>query len=217
MAREPGETLMITASGSLFRRKSEQIFLQSIATQRLPSARLSKVTTFAKSVSNQTIFRLHFNYIYAERLFQYFTNLNDKHFWPFAVLNSGKQVFQRVRRDLFEFLENSSVKYWGARPQLFSNLNFEPLNLKSCLKPDWLMYRREFLFKYSYNWLKLSFRWASKWREVLISDDNSYSPSLKSGVTLAVFQLSGKLAVPNDLLNNKTKERSINGNASFRK
>ena len=111
MAREPGETLMITASGSLFRRKSKQVFRQSIATQRLPSARLSKVTTFAKSVSNQTIFRLHFNYIHAERLFQYFTNLNDKHIWPFAVLNSGKQVFRRVRRDLFEFLENSSVKY----------------------------------------------------------------------------------------------------------
>ena len=25
----------------------------------------------------------------AERLFQYFAPLNEKHFWPFAVLNSG--------------------------------------------------------------------------------------------------------------------------------
>ena len=25
----------------------------------------------------------------AERLFQYFTPLNEKHFWPFAVLNNG--------------------------------------------------------------------------------------------------------------------------------
>jgi len=42
-----------------------------------------------------------------ERLFQYFTPLNEKHFWPFAVLNSGSfksvEVFRMVRRDLCEF------------------------------------------------------------------------------------------------------------------
>ena len=51
----------------------------------------------------------------AERPFQYFTPLNEKHFWPFAVLNSGNfksvEVFRRIERDLCEFLENSSVRY----------------------------------------------------------------------------------------------------------
>ena len=36
----------------------------------------------------------------AKRLFHYFTPLNEKHFWPFAVLNSGNfksvEVFRRI-------------------------------------------------------------------------------------------------------------------------
>ena len=48
----------------------------------------------------------------AERLFQYFTPLNEKHFWPFAVLNNGNfKSVEVFRRDLCEFLENSSVRY----------------------------------------------------------------------------------------------------------
>ena len=50
----------------------------------------------------------------AERLFPYFTPLNEKHSWPFAVLNSGNfkstEVLRRILKDLCEFLENSSVR-----------------------------------------------------------------------------------------------------------
>ena len=52
---------------------------------------------------------------FAERLFQYFTPLNEKDFWPSGVLNSGNfksvEVFRKVWKDLYQFLEYSSVKY----------------------------------------------------------------------------------------------------------
>ena len=45
----------------------------------------------------------------AERLFQYFTPLNEKHFWPFAVLYNASfksvEVFRKVSRDPFEFFK----------------------------------------------------------------------------------------------------------------
>ena len=89
------------------------------------------------------------------------------------------------------------------------------------LKPDWSGDRNPFSSKYWYNWSKTSFSKSlamtgsteiGRWLDI-----SHFSPSLKIGVTLAIFHESENVLVSIAILKRCARDPEMNGNASLRK